>query len=79
MISSYTAKYTRVSTGYMGQLIDWPEVVTEGASIEDCRIMLRDALGEMVSAYRQLGKEIPVGNALLEQLPVDLDRVCQTS
>ena len=79
MISSYTAKYTRVSTGYMGQLIDWPEVVTEGASIEDCRIILRDALGEMVSAYRQLGNEIPVGDALLEQLPVDLDRVCQTS
>jgi hypothetical protein len=32
--------------------------------------MLRDALNEMVLAYRQLGKEIPVGNAVIEQLSV---------
>ena len=27
---SYTAKYTEISTGYMGQIVEWPEVVTEG-------------------------------------------------
>ena len=49
----------------------WPEVVTEGETLEECREMLRDALHEMIQAYRQQGKEIPMGGALLEQLPAE--------
>jgi len=75
---SYTAKYTKISSGYMGQLIEWPEVVTEGHDIEECRSLLRDALKEMVLAYQQLGKEIPVGNALIEQVPIEVGHVGQT-
>lgn len=76
---NYTAKYTKIDSGYMGQLVEWPEVVTEGKSLEDCRAMLRDALNEMVLAYKQTGKEIPTGNALIEQLPIEVDRVGQTT
>jgi len=75
---SYTAKYTKISSGYMGQVIEWPEVVTEGHDIEECRSLLRDALREMVLAYRQLGKEIPAGNALIEQVPIEVGHVGQT-
>jgi predicted RNase H-like HicB family nuclease len=74
---SYTAKYTKISAGYMGQLVAWPEVVTEGRDLEDCRNMLRDALKEMVRAYQQMGKEIPLGNALIEQVPVEIEHVSQ--
>lgn len=28
MFSTYTAKYTKIKSGYMGQLVEWPEVVT---------------------------------------------------
>jgi len=56
---NYTAKYTKIACGYMGRLVEWPEVVTEGKDLEDCRSMLRDALNEMVIAYNKLGKEIP--------------------
>jgi predicted RNase H-like HicB family nuclease len=56
---TYTAKYTKTETGFMGQLVEWPEVVIEGRDLEDCRAMLRDALREMVAAYRQTGREIP--------------------
>jgi predicted RNase H-like HicB family nuclease len=66
---NYTAKYTKISSGYMGQLVEWSEVVTEGRDLEECRAMLRDALNEMMPAYKELGKEIPSGNALIEQLP----------
>ncbi|MEK7398594.1 MAG: type II toxin-antitoxin system HicB family antitoxin [Candidatus Poribacteria bacterium] len=59
MIVTYTAKYTKIESGYMGQLVEWPEVITEGKTIEDCREMLKDALNEMVEAYHQLEKEIP--------------------
>ena len=72
MLNTYTAKYTRISSGYMGQLVEWPEVITEGETLEDCRESLRDAVQEMIAAYRQQGKEIPVGGALIEQIPVEI-------
>lgn len=74
---NYTAKYTKIDSGYMGQLVDWPEVITEGKNLEECRTMLKDALHEMVLAYKDLGKNIPVGNALIEQLPVEVEYVSQ--
>ena len=76
---TYTAKYVKIESGYMGQIIEWPEVVTEGADLDECRALLRDALREMFSAYAQLGKEIPLGNALIEQLPVEMASVGQTA
>ena len=72
MVNTYTAKYTKIETGYMGQVVEWPEVITEGATLEECRDALRDALQEMAAAYRQQDKEIPVGKALLEQMPVEI-------
>lgn len=78
-MTSYTAKYTKIDSGYMGQLVEWPEVVTEGKDLEECRAMLRDALNEMVLAYRQTGKEIPSGNALIEQLPIEVQHIGQTT
>ena len=72
MISTYTAKYSRVESGYMGQLVEWPEVVTEGKTIEDCRQMLQDALREMILAYKEQKKEIPIGGALIEQMPAEV-------
>ena len=52
----------------MCQLVEWPEVITEGKDIVECREMLRDALGEMVLAYKRQKREIPPGGGLLEQM-----------
>ena len=79
MLMTYTAKYTKIDSGYMGQLVEWPEVLTEGSTLEDCREMLQDALHEMVMAYHQQNQEIPVGGALLEQMPVEIGNVSQTA
>jgi len=78
-VTAYTAKYMKIGSGYMGQIVEWPEVVTEGRDIEECRAMLRDALLEMVAAYKELGKEIPPGNALIEQLAVEAGNVGQSA
>lgn len=75
MLTNYTAKYTKIMSGYMGQLIEWPEVITEGKDLDDCRLMLRDALNEMVLAYQAQEKEIPPGNCLIEQVPVEINHV----
>ncbi len=73
MINSYTAKYTRIESGYMGQLVEWPEVVTEGRTLEECREMLKDALKEMILAYKEQGKEIPCGrSSLIEQITIEV-------
>ena len=79
MLMTYTAKYTKIDSGYMGQLVEWPEVITEGNTLEDCREMLQDALHEMVMAYHQQNQEIPIGEALLEQMPVEVENVSQTA
>ena len=76
-MANYPAKYPKIDSGYLGQLVEWSEVTTEGKDLEECRAMLRDALREMLLAYGQLGKEIPVGNALIEQLPAEVERVSQ--
>ena len=72
MLKTYTARYTRVASGYMGQLVEWPEVITEGKTLEDCRESLQDALREMIAAYRQQKKELPLGGALIEQIPIEI-------
>ncbi len=79
MLISFTARYTKIASGYLGQLIEWPEVVTEGRDLEDCRAQLRDALQQMILAYQQQGKEIPPGNALIEQVPVEIAGVHQAA
>lgn len=68
--NTYTAKYTQIPSGYLGQLVEWPEVITEGQTLEECRAMIQDALREMILAYREIGKEIPLGGALYESIPV---------
>ncbi len=72
MLRNYTARYIRTSSGYMGQLIEWPEVISEGRMLEGARESLRDALREMVKAYRQLKRKVPIGGGLIEQLPVEV-------
>ena len=37
MFINFTAKYTKIPSGYLGQLIGCPEVLTEGKDLEGCR------------------------------------------
>ena len=70
-MTNYTAKYTRTESGYTGELIEWPEVITEGRDIDECRAMLKDALHEMVLAYRDLGKPVPGEDVIIEPLSAE--------
>jgi len=79
MLRSYTARYTKIPSGYMGQIVEWAEVVTEGKTLDECREMLKDALTEMSLAYKEQKKEMPAAGALLEQIPVDMENVRKAS
>jgi predicted RNase H-like HicB family nuclease len=72
MLRNFTAKYTKIPSGYMGQVIEWPEIITEGDTFEECRVMIQDAIHEMIRAYRQQEKELPFGRAIFEQIPVEI-------
>jgi predicted RNase H-like HicB family nuclease len=72
MKSFYTAKYTPIDSGYMGQIVEWPEIVTEGSTVEECRTMLEDALREMVAAYADLKQDPPLKKAFFEQILVEV-------
>jgi predicted RNase H-like HicB family nuclease len=72
MLRTFTARYAKIPSGYLGQLVEWPEVLTEGKTLEECRTLLHDALREMIAAYREQGKEIPAGGALLEPIPAEV-------
>ena len=63
---SYTARFERIPSGYLGQLIEWPEGITEGATLEECRLMLEDAAKEMAIAYRENG--LPLPKAKIEEI-----------
>jgi len=67
---TYTAKYIKIDSGYMGQIIEWPEVVTEGKDIEECRFMLKDALNEMILAQDDLGFSMLESHPLYETISV---------
>jgi len=65
---NYTANYIKIESGYMGQILEWPEVVTEGNSLDECRSSLKDALEQMTLAYRSVGKSIPNEKIILESI-----------
>ena len=69
---NFTAFYTKIDAGYMGQLLEWPEVITEGATLEECRNMLIDAAQEMAIVYQEDNIKIPQKSILIEPLTIQI-------
>lgn len=70
LLNNYQVRET--DSSYLGQLVEWPEVLTEDRTLEERREMLRYALREMILAHCEQGKEIPPGGtALVEQISAE--------
>ena len=72
MLTTFTVTYTKIGSGYMGQLTEWPEVISEGETIESCHQSVQDALQEMIAAYRQQNQAIPLVKSSIEQILVEV-------
>jgi len=72
---NFTANYIKIESGFMGQIVEWPEVITDGETIDECRDMLKDALEEMILAHKQLGYSIPIKKVYSEQMNLDMEYV----
>ena len=72
----FTACYTKLEEGYgyMGQLLEWPNVITDGETIEDCRDSLIEVATEMADIYEEDGLEIPDLSLTIESLDVPIKR-----
>ena len=69
----FTACYTKLEHGYMGKILEWPGVITEGEDIEDCEEMLKDAARVMALAYSEDGKEIPQETLIVKPIDIPLE------
>ena len=72
MFTEFTIAYTPITSGYMGQILEWPEVISEGATLDSCRLSIQDALQEMIFAYQEQNKAIPMGDVVIEKIPVEV-------
>ena len=71
----FTACYTKLEDGfgYMGQLLEWPNVITSGKDLEDCEDMLKDAAHEMALVYYEDGQEIPQEELIVKPIDIPLE------
>ena len=69
----FTACYTKLEHGYMGKLLEWPTVITEGDSLDDCRDLLMEAASEMAELYRDEGMKIPHPSLTIETVYVPVE------
>lgn len=71
----FTACYTKLDEtgGYMGQLLEWPNVITSGKDLEECEYMLKDAAHEMMLAYQEDGDKIPHPSLIVKPISLVID------
>ena len=70
----FTACYTKLEEngGYMGQLLEWPNVITDGENLEDCRASLIEVAAEMADIYEEDGLEIPNVSLVVEPVNIPI-------
>ena len=73
MLKNFTACYTKLEHGYMGQLLEWTNVITEGDDLKDCEEMLKDAAHEMMLAYKDEGMKIPNPSLTVRPISIPID------
>ena len=64
----FTACYRKSEHGYMGKLLEWPGVLTEGENLEECRDLLREVTSEMSEIYKEDGMKIPYHSIIVEPI-----------
>ena len=72
----FSACYTKLEEGYgyMGQLLEWPNVITDGESLEDCRDSLIEVAAEMADIYEEDGLEIPDVSLTVETIDIPVKK-----
>ncbi|MCU1312172.1 MAG: hypothetical protein JWO20_3297 [Candidatus Angelobacter sp.] len=59
----YLVIYEKTATGYSAYVPDLPGCVTTGATREETKVNMREAIGGHIQAMRQHGEPIPLGES----------------
>ena len=72
----FTACYTKLEDGhgYMGQLLEWPNVITSGKDLDECEYMLKDAAREMALAYYENDETIPQETFIVKPISIAVEK-----
>ena len=68
-----TAVYRRVPEGYIAFIEEFPGANTQGASLEEARTNLREAIALVIDANREMARE-DAGGGPVERQPPDIHR-----
>ncbi len=74
---TFKAGYKFVDDGVHAQVIDFPEVISAGANLDEARRMLASALVEIAQLHLDRGEGLPTPNALAFDSEMDLDEPIQ--
>ncbi len=75
----FTACYQKLEHGYMGKLLEWPGVITEGDNLDDCRELLLEAANEMAEIYEEDGRKITYIPLIFEPVSISIAPECVPS
>ena len=70
---TYKAAYKFVDGGVHAQVVDFPEVISCGADLDEARRMLASALVDVAGLHLEQGEPLPHPNPLLTSPDADLD------
>ena len=73
MLKNFTTLYMKLEHGYMGKILEWPGVITEGNDLEDCEEMLTDAAHEMMLGYKDEGLKILNPSIIVKPISIPID------
>ena len=65
-----TAVFQRVPEGYVAFIEEFPGANTQGASLEEARSNLREAVAMVIEANRELAREDAAGEVIREPITV---------
>lgn len=69
MMADLTAVFQKVAEGYIGFVEELPGANTQGATLDEARANLREAIGLVLEANRTLAEESLVGvNVIRERM-----------
>ena len=71
MVATFTAVFKRVPEGYIAYVEELPGANTQGATLEEARASLREAVELVLDANRELSRgELDDANVIREELKV---------
>jgi predicted RNase H-like HicB family nuclease len=73
MATEFTAVFRKVAEGYLGFVEELPGANTEGATLEETRANLHEAVNLMLAANRSLAAELLLGTEVARE-PLVLPR-----